>query len=202
MTRLGAAVTGVDASAKLASGLNMLAAPLRLTLRRSPLATRGVTDLAGAPLHAGPLTPSAAIEHHILRRVVILDPGYRRWCDALVGGRIWLWIPGTVNREDVDAVENGEEPLAVTNPRSRRRRGGAAAASPAEAEKAGRWAAADVKRYNPTTGRHALIVEGGSGVTIEGGIQPKHNLPDRFFSKIEPCVTAAADQTIHPNSGY
>ena len=166
------AVTGVDASAKLASGLNMLAAPLRLTLRRSPLATRGVTDLAGAPLHAGPLTPSAAIEHHILRRVVILDPGYRRWCDALVGGRIWLWIPGTVNREDVDAVEDGEEPLAVTNPRSRRRRGGAAAASPAEAEKAGRWAAADVKRYNPTTGRHALIVEGGTDFRVEPAARP------------------------------
>ena len=166
------AVTGVDASAKLASGLNMLAAPLRLTLRRSPLATRGVTDLAGAPLHAGPLTPSAAVEHHILRRVVILDPGYRRWCDALVGGRIWLWIPGTVNREDVDAVEDGEEPLAVTSPRGRRRRGGAAAASPAEAEKAGRWAAADVKRYNPTTGRHALIVEGGAGFRLEPAARP------------------------------
>ena len=166
------AVTGVDASAKLASGLNMLAAPLRLTLRRSPLATRGVTDLAGAPLHAGPLTPSAAVEHHILRRVVILDPGYRRWCDALVGGRIWLWIPGTVNREDVDAVEDGEEPLAATSPRGRRRRGGTAAASPAEAEKAGRWAAADVKRYNPTTGRHALIVEGGAGFRLEPAARP------------------------------
>ena len=166
---------GGDAAAKLASGLNMLAAPLRLTLRRSPLAARGVTDLAGAPLHAGPLTPSAAIEHHVLRRVVILDAGYRRWCDALVGGKIWLWIPGTVNREDVDAVEDGEEPpyTHASPTRHRRRRGGSnAAVSPAEAEKAGRWAVSDVERYDPTTGRHALVVDGGVGFKPEAGAPP------------------------------
>ena len=146
-----------------------------MTLRRSPLAARGVTDLAGAPLHAGPLTPSAAIEHHVLRRVVILDAGYRRWCDALVGGKIWLWIPGTVNREDVDAVEDGEEPpyTHASPTRHRRRRGGSnAAVSPAEAEKAGRWAVSDVERYDPTTGRHALVVEGGVGFKPAAGAPP------------------------------
>ena len=61
---------------------------------------------------------------------------------------------------------------APTMMRSRRRRGGAAAASPAEAEKAGRWAAADVKRYNPTTGRHALIVEGGTDFRVEPAARP------------------------------
>ena len=47
------AVTGVDASAKLASGLNSCRAP---SLDSSALAARDARrdDLAGAPLHAGP----------------------------------------------------------------------------------------------------------------------------------------------------
>ena len=42
-----------DVTAKLTAGLNLLAAPLRLTLRRAPSAPRAVTDLSGAALHAG-----------------------------------------------------------------------------------------------------------------------------------------------------
>ena len=93
-----------DAAARLASGLNILASPLRLTLRRAPLAPRRVTDLAGASLHAGPLTPLASVESHILRRVVVLDPGYVRWCEGLVGGKIWLWISGASGGHDKDAA--------------------------------------------------------------------------------------------------
>jgi hypothetical protein len=53
---------------------------------------------------AGPLTPLATVESHILRRVVVLDPGYQRWSKALEGAEIWLWIPGVGGGEDVDAA--------------------------------------------------------------------------------------------------
>jgi hypothetical protein len=44
---------GGNVPAKLASGLNMLAAPLRLTLRRAPRAPRAVTDLSVRDCTAG-----------------------------------------------------------------------------------------------------------------------------------------------------
>ena len=100
----GAAGSAGNVAAKLAAGLSMLAAPLRLTLRRAPRTPRAVSDLAGASLHAGPLTPLAAVESHILHRVVVLDAGYQRWCRALEGAQIWLWIPGIGGEEDMDAA--------------------------------------------------------------------------------------------------
>ena len=180
-----------DAAARLASGLNILASPLRLTLRRAPLAPRRVTDLAGASLHAGPLTPLASVESHILRRVVVLDPGYVRWCEGLVGGKIWLWISGASGGHDKDAAGDAadgrddaeaeaEAEAEAANPEP------AEPAEPAEPVSAsasiskhafGRWAVASVESYNPVTGRHACLVEGARVL-----IPPRRGRPRRRFA--------------------
>ena len=100
-----------------------------------------------------------------------------RWCEGLVGGKIWLWISGASGGHDKDAAGDAadgrddaeaeaEAEAEAANPEP------AEPAEPAEPVSAsasiskhafGRWAVASVESYNPVTGRHACLVEGGAG---------------------------------------
>ena len=197
--------------AKLAAGLNTLAAPLRLSLRRAPEAVHAVSDLAGAAVQALGLTPLAAVEAHVLRHAVVLDPGYRRWCEALRGATIWLWVPGVDEvdpagdvadrRADTwrasDAENGGED--GDGSGEERRRRGGAAAEGDGEegddprgirthdVEARGRWALATVETYNPVTGRHACRV--ASAPNARGPGSPSGRASSRKKEKAPPPGT-------------